>query len=37
MKSYKSLLAALAFTSVITTTTGCREDFSEINKTPQQL
>lgn len=37
MKSYKSLLAALAFTSVITTTTGCREDFSEINQDPSAV
>ena len=37
MKSYKSLLAALAFTSFITTTTGCREDFSEINQDPSAV
>lgn len=37
MKSYKSLLAALAFTSVITTTIGCREDFSEINQDPSAV
>ena len=37
MKSYKSVLAALAFTSVITTTTGCREDFSEINQDPSAV
>ena len=37
MKSYKSLLAALDFTSVITTTIGCREDFSEINQDPSAV
>ena len=30
-------MAALAFTSVITTTTGCREDFSEINQDPSAV
>ena len=31
MKSYKLLLAALAFGSALMTT-GCRDDFSEINQ-----
>lgn len=37
MKSYKSFFAALAFISVITTTIGCRDDFSEINQDPSSV
>ena len=36
MKSYKLLLAALAFGSALMTT-GCRDDFSEINQDPSAV
>ena len=36
MKSYKLLLAALAFGAALMTT-GCRDDFSEINQDPSAV
>ncbi len=37
MKPYKTLLAVLAFASVITAATGCREDFAELNQNPSAV
>lgn len=37
MKSYKSFFAALAFILVITTTIGCRDDFSKMNQDPSSV